>query len=176
MPAASRRDPRAPMIAKVHMGAKALGLDDDTRRALMVRVGGKSSAAEMTTAELGKVLDEYRRQGWGASKPARLKKKAADHPVAGKARAMWISLHQLGVVRDPSETALEAFARRQLQVEVFQWADQGLAYKLIEALKAMAERAGWSQDVAGLKGRAAVGELKRRLAVLIALREGEAIG
>src|SRR3546814_16890334 len=54
----------------------------------------------------------------------------------------------LGVVRDPSESALEAFAARQLNVEQLQWADQGRVYKLIEALKAMAERAGWSQNLA----------------------------
>jgi hypothetical protein len=35
-------------------------------------------------------------------------------------------------------------------IERLQWADQAQVYKLIEALKAIAERHGWSQDVAGL--------------------------
>ena len=58
---------------------------------------------------------------------------------------MWISLYNLGAVRNPSEEALEAFATRQLRVERLQWANQSHCYKLIEALKAMAERAGWHQ-------------------------------
>lgn len=76
---------------------------------------------------------------------------------------MWISLHQLGVVRNAEETALEAFAARQLHVERLQWADQGQVYKLIEALKAMAERAGWSQDMAGVPAERHVERLKRNL-------------
>ncbi len=175
---AAARDPRVRMIAAVHVGAKNLGLDDATRRKVMQRVTGLSSSSEMTAGQLALVLDEYKRLS-GAKAPAVRpagRRRPADHPVAGKARALWISLHQLGVVRDASDSALEAFARRQLQVEVFQWADQGLGYKLIEALKAMAERHGWSQDVAGFKGRAAIDELKRRLAVLIAERQAEAQG
>ena len=67
-------------------------------------------------------------------------KKAATHPMARKARALWISLHHLGVVQNPAEEALEAFARRQLKCERLSWANQRDAHKLIEALKAMAQR------------------------------------
>ncbi|MFX8708345.1 regulatory protein GemA, partial [Acinetobacter baumannii] len=67
------------------------------------------------------------------------------HPMARKARALWISLHKLGVVHNPSEQALEAFAKRQLGCEKLVWARQSDAYRLIEALKSMAERAGWRQ-------------------------------
>jgi len=116
------------------------------------------------------VLDELKAKGWkptvipggrsGAAPVAR--RSAADSPVALKARALWISLHQLGVVRDGSDRALEAFAKRQLKVDRLQWADQSLAYKLIEALKAMAERAGWSQDVSGIAADRVVTVLQDR--------------
>jgi hypothetical protein len=76
----------------------------------------------------------------------------ANHPMARKARALWISLHQLGVVKNPSEQALEGFAKRQLKCENLVWANQGHAYKLIEALKVMAKRNGWHQtDANGRK-------------------------
>jgi hypothetical protein len=72
--------------------------------------------------------------------------------MARKARALWISLHHLGVVHNPGEPALEAFARRQLKCERLVWAKQSDAASLIEALKDMAEKAGWSQtDPAGRK-------------------------
>ena len=162
---AAARDPRARMIAAVHVGAKTLGLDDATRRRVMQRVTGKTSSAEMSNSQLALVLDEYKRLAGKPSPAARpaARRKAADHPVAGKARALWISLHQLGVIRNPSDDALEAFARRQLQVEVFQWADQGLGYKLIEALKAIAERNGWLQDVASIPGPRQIRVLRERL-------------
>lgn len=146
-------------IAKVQIAKKELQLQDDDYRAILMRLTGKTSSAKCTEAELGRVLDEFKAKGWTpkvvgggrARKPESQKARSrpADHPSAKKARALWLSLWNLGEVRDPSEAALEAFARRQLGVDRLQWADQGLTYKLIEALKAMAERAGWSQDIAG---------------------------
>ncbi len=66
---------------------------------------------------------------------------------AKKARALWISLYQLGAIGDASEAGLETFGRRQLGVERLQWADQSEGFRLIEALKSMAQRAGWDQRV-----------------------------
>ena len=169
-------DPRRrAMIGKVKIAQKELGLDDATYRAVLQRIAGRSSAADCSEAELGRVLDEFKAKGWKPAAPGADRKsragvapapKAADHAMAGKARALWISLHQLGVVRDASERALESFAARQLGVDRLQWADQAQGFRLIEALKAMAERAGWDQDVS----QAAIGslakpvhELKRRL-------------
>ncbi|WP_370236567.1 regulatory protein GemA [Brevundimonas sp.] len=151
---------RRPSLIKVQIARKELGLADDDYRMILTRLTGHSSAADCSDADLGRVLDEFKAKGWtpkvvaggraGARKPESRKARPADHPSAKKARALWLSLWNLGEVRDPSETALEAFARRQLKVERLQWADQALVYKLIEALKAMAERAGWLQGVSGL--------------------------
>ncbi|MFN3513437.1 MAG: regulatory protein GemA [Phenylobacterium sp.] len=147
---------RRALLAKVHLGAKELRLDEETRRDILERVTRHRSSADCTDAQLAAVLDEYRRLGWKPAAPAvrtgaapdlKRARRPADHPVAKKARALWISLHQLGVVRDPSERALEAFGRRQLGVDRLQWADQSQGYRLVEALKAMAERAGWSQQI-----------------------------
>lgn len=170
-------NPNRAMIAKIHVAAKDMALADDTRRALMVRLTGKASSADMSATELDRVLGEFKRLGWkakpasGQARPAA--RRPADHPVARKARALWISLHQLGAVRNRSDAALEAFACRQLGVAAFQWADQAQGYKVIEALKAMAERAGWSQDVGDLEGAEAGELLRRRLEALLAVRQAE---
>jgi phage gp16-like protein len=156
MPAALKRAPtfapnphRRAMLAKVHLAKKELGLADDDYRAVLLRVAGVQSAGDCTDAQLAGLLDDLKAKGF---KPKTIAKpqarRAADHPTARKARAMWISLHQLGAIANPSEQALEAFAQRQLGVERLQWADQSLGYRLIEALKAMAERHGWVQTVA----------------------------
>lgn len=149
---------RRAAVVKVQIARRDLGLDEDTYRSILRRLTGRTSSSACSDAELGRVLDEFKAKGWkpkviAGGKPAKAPRsvapRPADHPSARKARALWISLWNLGEVRDSSEAALEAFARRQLGVEKLQWADQALAYKLIEALKGMAERAGWSQDLTG---------------------------
>lgn len=160
---------RRAMLAKIHLAKKDLRLDDDTYRDILERITGRRSSAECTAGELDDLVRHFKLQGFkpkvvaGGKAEAvapRARPRQADHPSAKKARALWLSLAELGVVRERSEAALEAMARRQLGVEKLQWADQGQVFKLIEALKKMAERAGWSQ--AGTTD-----QIKARLAVLL---------
>lgn len=153
---------RRSLIAKVHIAQKQLGLTEDDYRDILFDVAGRRSAGDCTEGELIKLVKHFESRGFtGKVKPGAAK--PADHPFALKARALWISLHQLGAIDNPSEQALEAFARRQLGVAKLQWADQALAYRMIEGLKGMAERAGWSQDLAKVKPEAKLIALKRRL-------------
>ncbi|MFD3263350.1 gp16 family protein [Phenylobacterium ferrooxidans] len=173
-PAFQASDRRA-LLAKIHLGAKDLGLDEDARRDVLEKITGLRSSADCTDRQLIQVLAHYREDlGWtpNGARPAapqrkppapRSERPPAKHPVAKKARALWISLHQLGAVREPSERTLEAFAKRQLGVDRLQWADQSQGFRLIEALKQMAERAGWSQDLASIKPDRQVWTLKARL-------------
>ena len=132
---------RRSMMAKIQIAKKQLGMvEDDYRQALFDQTG-RTSLKDCSDAQLARVLEFMKSKGFSSSPSG----KAASHPMARKARAMWISLYQLGVVHNRAEEALEAFARRQLKCEKMRWANQRDSYKLIEALKAMAERAGWSQ-------------------------------
>lgn len=151
-PLAAQGDPRhRALLGKVHVAKKMLGLTDDDYRAILLEETGHLSAKDCSAAQLTRVVERFKKRGF-ADKPKSPAGKAAqrrpaDSPMAKKARAMWISLHQLGAIDNPAEPALEAFARGQLKCTAMQWADQSQAYKLIEALKAMAERHGWSQKV-----------------------------
>jgi phage gp16-like protein len=153
---------RRGMLAKVHIAKAQLRLSDDDYAAVVLTETGRTSARDCTDRELHDLLKAFERRGFTA-KAKRPGPKPADHPVARKARALWISLHHLGAVADPSEKALEAFARRQLKCDRLQWADQALAYRLIEALKAMGARAGWDCSLEGVRPEASVIVLKRRL-------------
>lgn len=139
---------RRAMTAKIHVAKKQLALADDDYRQILLDVAGRSSAADCTDAELEKVIKRLQEIGFkplvksGSTRPAQ-------HPVARKARALWISLYHLNAVRSPDEKALESFAKRQLGCERLVWANQSDGYRLIEALKAMAERHGWAQIDAG---------------------------
>ncbi len=168
---------RRAAVVKVQIAKRELQLDDGTYRALLQRVTGETSSTACTDAQLDRVLDELKAKGWKAwpggqkaGKPERRKSRPASTPLAKKARALWISLHQLGEVRDPSEAALEAFGKRQLGVDKLQWAQASQANRLIEALKAMAERAGWSQDLTGVPAEAHVAVLVIRLEAAITLK------
>lgn len=162
---------RRAMIAKVHLGAKDLGLDEDARRDVLQRVTGHRSSADCTDDQLDAVLAEFKRLGWKSTTPGG-KAGAAKHPVALKARAMWISLWNLGAIRNGSEKALEAFAARQLGVDRLQWADQAKGKSLLEALKKMAEREGWSQDLRLVRPDKHAWSLKAR----VVQRQAEILG
>jgi phage gp16-like protein len=132
---------RRVMIAKINIGWKQLRMDEADYRAALAEVTGHASLKACSEAQLARMLD------WLASKGFRPVQAngAATHPMARKARALWISLYHLGAVDNPSEQALEAFAKRQLKCEKLVWADQRQSYQLIEALKAWAVRAGWPE-------------------------------
>lgn len=165
--AATSSPHRRALLGKVHVAKKQLALSDDDYRAILLRITGRTSSGDCSESELVAVIEDLKSKGFrplpaagrrGAARPA-----VADHPAAKKARALWISLHQLGAIDNPSEQALEAFARRQLNVERLQWANQSQAYKLVEALKAIGDRHGWDQSATGLGAAGTVKVLKLRL-------------
>lgn len=166
---------RRSMIAKTEIARKQLNMHDDDFRQLLFDETGRFSRTECSDGELGKFLDALKAKGF---QPIQTGRKQAQHPMARKARALWISLYQLNVVRNPDERALETFARRQLGVERLQWANQAHSDRLIEALKNMAERNGWSQVGLPAKPEFQTRVLMRRLcdAILAKLVEVGAAG
>ncbi|MDZ4133973.1 MAG: regulatory protein GemA [Paracoccaceae bacterium] len=98
---------RRAMLAKIHLAKKQLALAEDDYRQILIDETGRRSAGDCTEAELERALKRLQSLGFkplpksGAPRPAQ-------HPVARKARALWISLYHLGAVRSPDEKALEA--------------------------------------------------------------------
>ncbi|MCA1909216.1 MAG: regulatory protein GemA [Magnetospirillum sp.] len=119
---------------------KKAGLDEDARRDFQKVTCGKASAREMTVADFIACSKKLARQGDQAHQPDTRPKAATPH--AKKARALWISLHHLGVVTDPRESALAAFVKRQHGVDDLRWLKPDKGNVVIDALKAMATRAG----------------------------------
>lgn len=113
------------------------------RRARLARVTGVRSAKECNDRQLRAVLSEFERMGWKPTATARHRSGGGE--TIRKARAMWISLYQLGAIADGSDKALDAFGRRQLSIARLEWSEERSNYRLIEALKAIAARHGWDQ-------------------------------
>ena len=59
-----------------------------------------------------------------------------------KVQALWITLHQAGVVRDGSDQAMLNFVKRLTGRDRLQWCSTEQKSDVIQALKAMAARAG----------------------------------
>ncbi len=55
-------------------------------------------------------------------------------------RGIWIELHEIGAVRDPSEKALASYVKRMTTVAALQWLDVKQAQLVIEALKKWRKR------------------------------------
>lgn len=129
-------------LAALHVAKKQLGLDDDTYRAKLKVITGKTSAKEMTEAERQKVITALRRDGFAPSAAKAPRKKLAGR-FAAKLQALWIAAYNLGIIEDRDDAALLAFVKRQTGIDHAQFlrhADD--ASKVIEALKAWMAREG----------------------------------
>ena len=136
---------RASKVRMIQVAKRELDLDDAAYRAAISRaVTGKSSTMDCTALQLDRVIDELKRLGFKPRKPAAAaKSKPERRPLdtsdeASKARAVWLLLAEIGVVRDPSEAALNAYVRRQAGVDDLSWVRDMLP--VIEGLKAWAAR------------------------------------
>lgn len=129
-----RRRQRAVLAA-----CRRLGLDRDARVEVQTEITGKPSMANMSAADLDKLLDHLNR-GW---KPGN-----ADRPHVPKIRALWWSLYWLGEIEEPADRALDAFVKRQTGVDRLAFLDVRKSHSVIEAMKSWLERAGvtWPAD------------------------------
>ncbi|MBX9944921.1 MAG: regulatory protein GemA [Reyranella sp.] len=161
-------------LAAIHVAKKDRGLDDDSYRDLLERVAGVRSARDLDGAGADRVMAEMRRLGFA---PAPRKPRAPHdrRPIAGKARALWISLHHLDELQHGTDKALNGFVRRITGKGTLAWCTNGEANKVVESLKAWLGRVGVDAETAhGLLGpqQSLVRELWRRLDA--AMREGRA--
>lgn len=136
-------DERARLIRLIHVARRDLAMDEDTYRAMLSSLCGKNTTTQMTLAQLREVLAHLKARGFKVrtkKRPPRISRTQDFSPQATKARALWLFLHQMGEVKDPSERALAAFARRTTRVDALQWNSSAQMVQLIEILKKWAMR------------------------------------
>ena len=137
-------DPRrAALIKLIHVARRELGqksgLDDLAYRDILRMIGKSESLASMTVPNMELVLAHMKSKGF------KVRPKAGDRPQvinpdASKVRALWLFLHVLGEVRDPSEKALASYVKRIAKVDDLRWAHGRVVDTLIETLKKWAMR------------------------------------
>jgi phage gp16-like protein len=134
---------RATLIKLIHVAKRELGqrhgLDDEAYRAILLSVGKDSSLKTMGVPGMVAVLEHLKGKGFQVRPKAGDRRQATD-PGARKVRALWLFLHQLGEVRDPSEKALAVYVKRIAKVDDLHWASSKALDALIETLKKWAMR------------------------------------
>ena len=132
-------------IAAIHVLKARLRLTDEDYRALLKHLTGKGSSKDCTPAQQRQVRDHLQRLAERAGVATPYVPRAGGRPVtdrsdeASKVRALWLFLHELGQVRDPSESALLAYTKRVVHVDALEWSARD-RWKLIEGLKDWAMR------------------------------------
>lgn len=111
------------LIQLIKIGQNQLNMDDDSYRAMLKRLTNKTSATKLTVVELHKVIHELQQKGAKitffpkrGSKPQDYSPATGERPVKSeithKIRAVWIEMGNSGMLRDSSEQALNAYARK----------------------------------------------------------------
>jgi len=131
-------------VAKTWASKTIPGWDDQMHRDLLQRHGaseidGRISAKSMSQRQLTQALKDYEARGFPRTqKIKQAGRTMASYPQARKVRALWLMLHALGQVRDPSEAALANYVKRISKVEALQWSQRPDI--LIESLKSWSMR------------------------------------
>lgn len=134
---------RLRLIKLIHVARRELEkagkMDEPTYRTMLQAAGGADSTAKMDVPALERVLEQAKRSGFT------VRSKVSDRrqdttPEARKVRALWLFLHELGVVKTPTESALATYVKRIAYVDDMHWADSRAMVKLIETMKKWAMR------------------------------------
>ncbi|WP_149589808.1 regulatory protein GemA [Tabrizicola flagellatus] len=134
----------------VHVGCREIGLDEEMRRELQLAVTGKASMQDMTEAELTKLVRALEQRGFrpqaGKGRTLRPAARRADLRFA---HVLWGKLHRAGAVDQGGARGLNAFIRARFgkawgaaPIDIDRMQDHRQIATLIEALKAMCDRAG----------------------------------
>lgn len=128
------------LIKLIQVARRDLGLDEPNYRGILFAQGGNESLAAMPIDGMQKVLDYLKAQGFKV-RSTKTDRKQATGLDASKVRALWLFLHELGAVQDPSEAALTAYVKRMVKVDDVQWMRSGRRVEtVIESLKKWAMR------------------------------------
>ncbi len=138
---ALERGRRNAELAAIHVGAKRLGLDEQTYRDFLFRVTGRRSAAELDQAGRTRVIEELRRFGFTrAPADEKRSKRIADNSQLGMIIGLWKQLRYAGALKDASERHLSTFVKKMTGIERAEWLAPEEAVKVIEGLKAWRDR------------------------------------
>ncbi|GIX31394.1 MAG: hypothetical protein KatS3mg124_1866 [Porticoccaceae bacterium] len=126
---------RKKLIAQAHLAAKQAGCaDEDLRRRVQLAVTGKASCADMTVAELVKLIDHWATRGAqvrpSAPEAAQAPGMVTRWQLATIERLAW----EMGWTEGLADARLTAFLRRTARVDGARWLTREGATAVISGL------------------------------------------
>lgn len=134
---------RRPLIKLIHVARRELRMDDDTFRlmlASMTGLDGATSSADLSVPNLHRVLEQLKQRGFTVRPKKAQQRPKAEDAESRKIRSLWLTLHYLGAVRDPSEEALGKFVLNMTGVTALRWLKGPQASRVIESHKQWQQR------------------------------------
>ena len=135
----------------IHVGCRELGIDGETRRDLQFVATGKESMADMSDADLRKLLATLKAKGFepgfkGASTDQRLPAPRADLRYV---HVLWGLLGKAGALKEPGRKGLNSFLRSRFEgkwqsvpIDIDTLQDAGQINDVTRALKDWCARKG----------------------------------
>lgn len=112
MPKQTTVQQKARLIKLIHVAKSQLAMTDNEYRALLANSSqGKTSSTKLSIAQLEIVLRQMKAQGFQVAVATTGGKIFQQNQSAQqrKIRSLWLELHDMGVVRSPAESALNAY-------------------------------------------------------------------
>lgn len=149
------------LLAKAHIAAAEIGLDEELRRDFIAaRFGGRRSCKDLSDLELRRLLDHFREHGWMPAPPKEQEEKPSffkkrlhhwmrefPHDRAGMATPQQLAMIEakwqaVSVVPEIHQVrALRKFLFSRFKVSDLMFLDEGTASRVIEGMKSMGQRA-----------------------------------
>ncbi|MCX7132132.1 regulatory protein GemA [Aeromonas sp.] len=135
------------LLTLVQVGRRELSLDEEDYRALLESVTGARSAKGLKAAQLEDVVKAmkglgFKVKGGATSRRSPPSSAHVQAPEVRKLRAIWITMHQDGLLHDGSEDALGSFIRKMtananggVGINRAEWLTSAQAERVLEALK-----------------------------------------
>ncbi|SNR95726.1 Mu-like prophage protein gp16 [Humidesulfovibrio mexicanus] len=130
---------RRSLLAKVHIAAKALGLEDDAYRDMLEGLTGQRSAGKLTDKQLALVIAALRKRGWNDADTRPARKKPTPRAMPGAAPLLDKIGALLADAGRPWAYAV-GLAARMYTVERLEWAKSEQLRGVIAALVKDAQR------------------------------------
>lgn len=133
----------------IHVACRDLGLDADMRHDLQLVTTGKASMADMSEADLRRMVDALKARGFKPSAGARPRRARAQRPDVRYIHVLWRLLVEAGAAHQPGPAGLNAFIRARfgkawgaVPIDVDALTDHGRINTVIKALQAWCDREG----------------------------------
>jgi len=127
-------------MALVHLAKKRLGFDDDTYRAVLIRLAGVESAKDLDSIGFDRVMDYFDQNGFRSDWKKRTfgnRPGFASPSQIDLIKRLWRQWSEQG-----DDAGLDRWLERKFHVSALRFVTPDIAHKAITALKAMAARKG----------------------------------